>query len=256
MNISYNSHHVEITEPLKNYFEKKLSRLDSYEHLIGKVDVYFSIDSSYVHQVEMEIEFAKWKTLFFTAKDTDMYRAIDDLFDRAEKNIARLKARITDHKQQESIRKKAEFLENSNRKDNTVTEINFKEISRKPMAIIDAVHTLSPKKTRDFLFFYNYETNDDITPSLILKLGEKQFLLAEKTKFIDKLKIIKVEKTGFNKIKLSKPKEITLDKKKIDDVLNTTKEDFYFFFNLETENLSLIIKNEENGYKILNILNA
>ena len=179
-----------------------------------------------------------------------------NFFDRAEKNISRLKARITDHKQQESIRKKAEFLENSNRKDNTVTEINFKEISRKPMAIIDAVHTLSPKKTRDFLFFYNYETNDDITPSLILKLGEKQFLFAEKTKFIDKLKIIKVEKTGFNKIKLSKPKEITLDKKKIDDVLNTTKEDFYFFFNLETENLSLIIKNEENGYKILNILNA
>jgi len=47
-----------------------------------------------------------------------------------------------------------------------------------------------------------------------------------------------------------------LIRKKIDDVLNTTKEDFYFFFNLETENLSLIIKNEENGYKILNILNA
>jgi len=256
MNISYNSHHVEITESLKNYFEKKLARINQYDHLIGKAQVFFSVDSSYVHQVEMELDFAKWKTLFFSSRDTDMYRAIDNLFDRVEKNISKLKTKVVDHKQQVTLRKFAQVFEDKSKLNIPIQTIDFSQINRKPMSPIDAVHILHPKKKFDFIFFYNYEIDsDNIIPSLMLKLEEKNFLLVEKFDNIDDLIINKIEKIGFNKIEYKEKQKISLQRKTIEESLNSlNSENIQFFINKDTNDYSCIIKKSSDKYTILNII--
>lgn len=256
MDISYNSHHVEITDSIKNYFEKKLSRIDQYQHLIGKVNVYFSIDSSYVHQVEMEFEFAKWKTLFFSSRDTDMYKAIDDLFDRVEKNISKLKAKVVDHKQQEPLRKVAEIFESKENMKIPIQTIDFNQINKKPMSSIDAIHMLHPKKKLDFVFFYNYELeSNDILPSLMIKLSDKDFLLVEKFDNFDDLVIHKVEKVGFNKIDHKDRIKINLSTKSIEEAIKSIgSEPYYFFINADTNDYSCILLQNPEKPILLNIV--
>lgn len=258
MDISYNSHHLEISDSLKSYFEKKLSRIEQYDHLIGKVNVYFSIDSSYVHQVEMEFEFAKWKTLFFSSRDTDMYRAIDDLFDRVEKNLSKLKAKVVDHKQQEPLRKIAQVLESIEDKKVPVQTIDFNQINKKPMSPIDAIHILHPKKKLDFVFFYNYEIDpNNMIPSLMIKLSDKDFLLVEKFDDIDDLVLHNVEKVGFNKIEHKDRIHINLEEKSVEDAINSLKnEPYYFFINSSTKDYSCILKQSPEKLLILNIITA
>lgn len=256
MNISYNSHHVEITDSLKSYFEKKLLRIDQYDHLIGKVNVFFSVDSSYVHQVEMELEFAKWKTLFFSSRDTDMYRAIDNLFDRVEKNISKLKAKVVDHKQNEPLRKLAQIFESDEKNKIPVQTIDFTQINKKPMSPIDAMHILHPKKKLDFVFFYNYEIeSNNIIPSLMIKIGDKEFLLVEKFDDINDLILHKIEKVGFNKIEIKDKQKVNLAEKTIEEAINSSnKEPYYFFINSETKDYSCILKQNPQKPIILNIL--
>ncbi len=258
MNISYNSHHVEITDSLKNYFEKKLSRINQYDHLIGRVEVFFSVDSSYVHQVEMELDFAKWKTLFFSSRDNDMYRAIDNLFDRAEKNISKLKAKIVDHKQQEPLRKLAQVFEDEKNLDVPIQSIDFSQINKKPMSPIDAIHVLHPKKKLDFVFFYNYELDsDNIIPSLMIKIDEKHFVMIEKFDNVNDLIINKIEKTGFNIIENKQTIKINLQKKTIKEALNSIGEEpYYFFINNETDDYSCILRQNNDKFLILNIITA
>lgn len=256
MDISYNSHHVKITDSLKSYFEKKLTRIDQYQHLIGRINVYFSIDSSYVHQVEMEFEFAKWKTLFFSSRDTDMYRAIDDLFDRVEKNLSKLKTKVVDHKQQEPLRKIVEVLESEKNKNIPIQTIDFNQISKKPMSSIDAIHLLHPKKKLDFVFFYNYELeSNNILPSLMIKLSDKDFLLVEKFDNTQNLLIHKVEKVGFNKIELKDSTKLELRAKTIEDAIKSiNNEPYYFFINANTNDYSCILLKDPERPTILNII--
>lgn len=258
MDISYNSHHVNITDSLKSYFEKKLGRIDQYDHLIDRMDVYFLIDSSYVHQVEVEFEFAKWKTLFFSSRDTDMYRAIDDLFDRMEKNLSKLKAKVVDHKQQEPLRKAVEIFESSKNKNMPVQTIDLNQINKKPMSSIDAVHILHTRKKLDFVFFYNYELDsNNIIPSLMIKLSEKDFILVEKFDDINDLILHKVEKLGFNKIEHKDKISINLHEFTIDEALKNIKDEpYYFFINSETKDYSCILKQNSEKTLILNIIST
>ncbi len=256
MDISYNSHHLEISDSIKNYFEKKLTRIDQYKHLIGKLNVYFSIDSSYVHQVEMEFEFAKWKTLFFSSRDSDMYRAIDDLFDRVEKNLSRLKAKVVDHKQQEPLRKFAQVFESEENMKVPIQTIDFNQINKKPMSSIDAIHILHPKKKYDFVFFYNYELDsNNIIPSLMIKLSDKDFLLVEKFDNVNDLILHRVEKIGFNKIEHKDKIKIDLSEKTIEEALKLINDQpYYFFINSETKDYSCVLKKEAKKPIILNII--
>ncbi len=258
MNISYNSHHLEISDSLKNYFEKKLSRIDQYDHLIGRVNVFFSVDSSYIHQVEMELDFAKWKTLFFSSRDTDMYRAIDNLFDRVEKNIAKLKSKVVDHKQQETLRKIAHVFEDKDNLKIPSQTIDFSQINKKPMSPIDAVHILNPKKKLDFIFFYNYELeNNYIIPSLMIKLEDKKFLLVEKFDNVNDLVLNYIEKTGFNQIEIKEKQTINLVTQSVEETLENIKDkNFYFFINKDTNDYSCILKQNNDKILLLNILKA
>lgn len=104
MNINYNSKNIQISDEMKNYFEKRIERINKYEHLINSIEVYFSIDK-YVNKVEVIIDFRKSKTVCFTGEDNDMYKAIDDVIDRIEKNVNKYKDKITNHKEAESFKR-------------------------------------------------------------------------------------------------------------------------------------------------------
>jgi len=85
MNLNITARHFEVTDTLRDYTEKKLKKLEHYQHLITKTDIVLGEDAS--------MKFAEGKISlrgnFVTAKtkSNDIYLAINLLADKLLKQI-------------------------------------------------------------------------------------------------------------------------------------------------------------------------
>jgi|GEM_PF-596876 putative sigma-54 modulation protein len=256
MLINYNSKNFTITDELKDYFEKRIERINKYENLINSIEVYFSIDK-YVNQVEVIIDFRKGKTVCFTGKDNDMYKAIDDVIDRIEKNVNKYKDRITNHKEVEGFKTIELKIKDKNLSDPRVEYIMVDNLYKKPLAIEDAIFLMQKETNKNYFFFYNYE-------SLNFDVKNINFLLKEKENYIlyqiiDKNNILKKYININNgKIDFNSQENIQLEVANIDDILNNynkelsnnNKFNHKLFIDKNSERIVLLIHEKEKDFVI------
>lgn len=88
-------HHVEITEALREFTEKKLARLKAHSEAITHIHVVFSIDKL-KHVAEGQIA-VPGQTLQATAEDENMYNAVDALVDKLSRQLVKYKEKLTSH---------------------------------------------------------------------------------------------------------------------------------------------------------------
>ena len=95
MNFILKSHHVDITEALKDYAEKKLSKLSHFFDHIQTIRVNLNIESASSEQDRQEASAvidANATTIKASESTADMYSSIDLLYDK-------LRVQLTKHKE-------------------------------------------------------------------------------------------------------------------------------------------------------------
>jgi len=104
MQIDVTGHHVELTDPLRNYVSEKFERLERHFDHVTDVHVILSVEKLR-HTAEATIHISGGK-LFADSTNEDMYAAIDSLTDKLDRQIKKHKEKLTDHHRSEGAIKK------------------------------------------------------------------------------------------------------------------------------------------------------
>lgn len=88
-------HHVEVTAALREFTEKKFSRLKPHDEYITSIHITFNVDK--LDQIaEGQIQ-VPGQTIHAKASDHDMYNAIDALVDKLSRQLVKYKEKHTQH---------------------------------------------------------------------------------------------------------------------------------------------------------------
>ena len=105
MHIDVTGHHVELTDPLRDYVEQKFLRLE--RHFDNMVDAHVILTVEKLDQkAEATLQLGGAK-LFADSVSDDMYAAIDRLVDKLDRQVKKHKEKLTDHHRSEGIQAKA-----------------------------------------------------------------------------------------------------------------------------------------------------
>jgi putative sigma-54 modulation protein len=103
MNIDIKGVHVEITDKIREYIDKKLPRLDfASEHIVDLL-VFLSQEGSQ-HSLEATVNFRWGNSNHMRVQSFDIFEGIDKLFDKLELKVLKEKNKIQDHKGHDSVR--------------------------------------------------------------------------------------------------------------------------------------------------------
>ena len=95
MNLNISGHHLELTEPLRNYVVSKLARVERhFDHLID-ASVILTVEKLR-HKAECTLH-TRGANLFAEAVEEDMYAAIDTLIDKLDRQTKKFKEKYRDH---------------------------------------------------------------------------------------------------------------------------------------------------------------
>ncbi len=98
MNLNITGHHVEITQPLRDYVTEKLERVTRhFDHVID-VNIILSVEKL-VQKAEVTLH-VRGKDIHVEATDADMYAAIDSLIDKLDRQVLKHKEKSGEHHRQ------------------------------------------------------------------------------------------------------------------------------------------------------------
>ena len=105
MQSNLTGHHVEITPALRTYVTSKLARLE--RHFEQLIDIHCVLTVEKLrHRAEATVNL-KGTKLFADATEEDMYKSIDLMLDKLDRQVKRHKSKLTDHHPTETIRRDA-----------------------------------------------------------------------------------------------------------------------------------------------------
>lgn len=99
MIVNLTGHHVEITEPLREYVNKKLEKVKKRFSNITSVHIVLTVEKL-VQKAEGHVNVARAE-LHAVAEDADMYAAIDALIDKLDRQVVKHKEKLSNHKEDE-----------------------------------------------------------------------------------------------------------------------------------------------------------
>ncbi len=95
MNTDLTGHHVDITPPLREYVNDKMTRLQRHFDHVTHCHVILSVEKLR-HKAEATLN-VNGSSLHADSVDADMYAAIDALTDKLDRQIKRHKEKLKDH---------------------------------------------------------------------------------------------------------------------------------------------------------------
>lgn len=97
MQINISGHHVEITQPLRNYVTNKMERLERHSDNITDSTVTLSVEKTR-QKAEASVRLAGGD-VFAQSESADMYASIDTLIDKLDRQIIKHKEKIVGRRQ-------------------------------------------------------------------------------------------------------------------------------------------------------------
>lgn len=105
MQINLTGHHVDITDPLREFVNGKFERLERHFDNVVNVHCILTVEKNQQKaEATMLVSGAK---LFADSTESDMYAAIDTLVDKLDRQIVKHKEKLTDHHRSEGAAHKA-----------------------------------------------------------------------------------------------------------------------------------------------------
>jgi putative sigma-54 modulation protein len=95
MRVHLSGHHVDVTPALRDYVQKKLSRVTRRFDRLIDVHCILSVEKLR-HKAESKVV-VSGTTIYADAVDADMYAAIDALADKLDRRVRKHKERVRDH---------------------------------------------------------------------------------------------------------------------------------------------------------------
>jgi putative sigma-54 modulation protein len=89
MQITVSGHHVDVTQPLREYVDSKLSRLQRHFDDITNTEVTLTVEKQR-QKAEANVHVAG-RDLHATAESEDMYAAIDSIADKLDRQLIKHK---------------------------------------------------------------------------------------------------------------------------------------------------------------------
>lgn len=160
MRMIISGRHLEVTEPIREYAEKKIGRIKKHFDNILEVDITLSARSTKgePHHEADVLVFVNGSRIKATAEDRDLYAAIDEVCDILEAQITKHKEKLRDnrhsHRPKGSIKPSTEVdVEDKDTKKIISTKVS----SPKVMSVEEAILQMEALET-DFYAFMNHET--------------------------------------------------------------------------------------------------
>ncbi len=97
MNTEIKGVHVEITEQIRDFVDKKLQRLEFAKDYLIDLLFHFSQEKS-LYKLEANINFRWGQSIHVGEEGFDILEGIDKLFDKMELKISKEKKRVQEHK--------------------------------------------------------------------------------------------------------------------------------------------------------------
>ncbi len=97
MQIDITGHQLEITDAIREYVTDKLPRLEKhFDHIIS-AHVILKVEK-YIHTAECTLLVAGGRRLHAEDTNDDLYKAIDNMLDRLDRQVRRHKSKLTEHR--------------------------------------------------------------------------------------------------------------------------------------------------------------
>ena len=97
MQLSITGRHLVVTPALKDYVTNKISRLERHNDHITNVRVVLAVDKL-VQNAEAVVHAGAGHEIFADAASDDLYKAIDALSDKLDRQLIRHKEKLTSHR--------------------------------------------------------------------------------------------------------------------------------------------------------------
>lgn len=166
MNFNIRGENIEVTVALRDYIEKKVSKITKYfsENLKANAHVNIKVNKQNKHKVEITIPL---KELVLRAEETteDMYASIDLVVNKLERQIRKYKTKVN-RKSREKGNIKDMFLElveqddvhaEEENNENEIEVVRSKRLNLKPMDVEEAILQMD-LSDHDFFVFLDGET--------------------------------------------------------------------------------------------------
>lgn len=182
MNYSIRGQQIEVTDALRDYVDKKLSRLEKYFDASPIAEGYVTLSVVRgIHTVEVTFQFTG-VVLRAEDKSDDMYASIDAVVDKLERQIRKHKTKINRKYRQEGSLKTL-FVEDSSGSAVAVEEIDSdefevvrtKRFTLKPMDVEEAILQMN-MVGHNFFVFSNMDTQE---VSVVYKRNDGRYGLIE-----------------------------------------------------------------------------
>ncbi|MBN1699238.1 MAG: ribosome-associated translation inhibitor RaiA [Spirochaetales bacterium] len=96
MNLELTGIHMDVTDELREYFNKKLQRLDFAAHYI--IDLLFKlIKEKHGFKLEANVNFKWGGTAYVRVNCFEIFEGIDKLFDKIELKVKKEKSKVQKH---------------------------------------------------------------------------------------------------------------------------------------------------------------
>jgi putative sigma-54 modulation protein len=163
MQIIITGRHLEITEPIKTYVEKKMEKLEKYFNHILEVHVTLTAEK---HRQIAEVNIdANGLKIAMQEETTDILASVDNVVDKLERKLNRYKERITKHRKKNRGDKEFGFLygviepEEFDQEQQEPQIIKSSRSTVKPMSLDEAAMQMD-LTSQTFLVFINDKTNE------------------------------------------------------------------------------------------------
>jgi putative sigma-54 modulation protein len=164
MEFVFASKNIELTDAIKDYVVKKLSRLEKICDIL-QTEIMINVEK-YRHIADAKL-ITKQDIIKATETSHDLYASIDLLYDNLERQLKKLKEKKSNKRKTSSISEvKSEF---------EGIEIIRKNIDEKPINLEEAL-SLVQKSQEGILAFYNSETEN---VNVLYKNSNGSFTLIE-----------------------------------------------------------------------------
>lgn len=97
MRINFTGHQIEITPALKTFTQKKIDKLSAHFDKITNINIVFGVEKLQ-HTVEATIMITKGE-IHASATDENMYTSVDLLIEKLEKQLAKHKEKMREHRE-------------------------------------------------------------------------------------------------------------------------------------------------------------
>ena len=93
MQINLSGHHIEITDPLRDFVNSKFAKLERHFEQINNVQVILTVEKlNQIAEAKLNVNGGE---IFANSQQADMYAAIDALMDKLDRQIIKYKEKLS-----------------------------------------------------------------------------------------------------------------------------------------------------------------